>query len=85
MALVEKLAEDIVPEQKKSQMANINQFPDLKKVCTQEQMQKLSQIYSELYGYENKGQGNGQGKVHGKGHRYLYGQKKNSGSQKPAN
>lgn len=48
-------------------MANINLFPDLKKVCTPEQTQKLYPIYSELYGCENKGQGNGQGKVHGKG------------------
>ncbi len=74
--LVVKLADDIVTEQKKLQMTNIKQFLDLKKVCTPEQTQKLSQIYSELYGCENKGKGNGQGKGQGKGMRHRYGQEK---------
>ncbi|MEI8048427.1 MAG: hypothetical protein WCI92_13665, partial [Bacteroidota bacterium] len=72
---------DVVIEQKNLQAANIKQFLDLKKVCTPEQTQKLSQIYSELYGCENKGMGQGQGK----GMRHRYGQQKNSGSEKPAN
>jgi Spy/CpxP family protein refolding chaperone len=76
--LVAKLADDVVTEQKKLQMANIKQFLDLKKVCTPEQTQKLSQIYSELYGCENKGQGNGQGKGQGKGNRHRYGQQKDT-------
>lgn len=74
-AVVIKLADDIVTEQKKLQMANIKQFLDLKKVCTPEQTQKLSQIYSELYGCENKGQGRGKGNGQGKGFRHRYGQR----------
>ncbi len=84
-SLVAKLADDVVIEQKNLQAANIKQFLDLKKVCTPEQTQKLSQIYSELYGCENKGKGNGQGKGQGKGYRHRYGQQKNSGSEVPAN
>lgn len=75
--LVAKLAGDVVIEQKKLQMANIKQFLDLKKVCTPEQTQKLSQIYSELYGCEKKGQGKGQGK----GMRHRYGQQKDTPKQ----
>lgn len=70
----EKLADEVVAEQKKLQMANIKQFLDLKKVCTPEQTQTLSQIYSELYGCGNKGQGKGQGK----GYRHRYGQQKDT-------
>ncbi len=78
-SLVEKLAKDIDNEQNKLQMANIKQFLDLKKVCTPEQTQKLSQIYAEMYGCERKGQGNGNGMKH----RHRFGQKQ-SGSEKPA-
>jgi len=60
-SLVDKLADDLVTEQKKLQMANIKQFLDLKNVCTPEQTKKLSQIYSELYGCVNKGSGQGNG------------------------
>jgi Spy/CpxP family protein refolding chaperone len=74
--LVEKLANEIVTEQKQLQMANIKQFLDLKKVCTPEQTQKLSQIYSELYGCENKGKGQEQRNNNGGGHRHRYGQQK---------
>lgn len=74
--LVEKLSNDVVTEQKKLQMANIKQFLDLKKVCTPEQTQKLSQIYSELYGCENKGKGQEQRNSNGGGHRHRYGQQK---------
>ncbi len=74
--LVVKLADDIVIEQKKLQVANIKQFLDLKRVCTPEQTQKLSQIYSELYGCENKGMGRGKGNGQGKGNRHRYGQQK---------
>ncbi len=73
---VVKLADDIVIEQKKLQMANVKQFLDLKKVCTPEQTQKLSRIYSEMYGCENKGSGRGQGNGQGKGNRHRYGQQK---------
>jgi Spy/CpxP family protein refolding chaperone len=76
--LVAKLADEVVIEQKKLQMANIKQFLDLKKVCTPEQTQTLSQIYSELYGCENKGKGQGNGMRH----RYRYGQQKTD-SKKP--
>lgn len=48
-------------------MANIKQFLDLKKDCTVELTQKLSQIYSELYGCENKGMSLDQGVARGKG------------------
>ena len=72
--LVAKLADDVVLEQKKLQMANIKQFLDLKKVCTPEQTQKLSQIYSELYGCKNQGMGRGQGK----GMRHRHGQQKDT-------
>jgi len=78
ISLVAKLADDVVTEQKKLQMANIKQFLDLKKVCTPEQTQKLSQIYSELYGCEDKGQGKGQGRGQGKGNRHRYGQQKDT-------
>ena len=71
--LVVSLAEEVASEQKKLQLANIKQFLDLKKVCTPEQTKKLSQIYAELYGCENKGKGEGKGK--GKGFRHRYGQK----------
>lgn len=70
-----KLANEVVNEQKKLQMANIKQFLDLKKVCTSEQTQKLSQIYSELYGCQDKGKGQGNG--NGMKHRHRYGQQKN--------
>lgn len=81
--LVEKLTDEIVSEQKKLQMANIKQFLDLKKVCTPEQTQKLSQIYSELYGCVNKGKGQGNGK--GMRYRHRYGQQKqNPDSNRPA-
>ena len=73
-AVLIQLTNDIVNEQKKLQMANIKQFLDLKKVCTPEQTQKLSQIYAGLYGFEHKGKGNGQG--NGKGYRHRYGQQK---------
>ena len=76
--LVSKLADYVVTEQKKLQMANIKQFLDLKKVCTPEQKQKLSRIYSELYGCENKGGGLGQGNGQGKGYRHRYGQQNDS-------
>jgi Spy/CpxP family protein refolding chaperone len=76
MDQVEKLANEIVSEQKQLQMAHIKQFLDLKKVCTPEQTRKLSQIYSELYGCENKG--NGRGKGNGKGYRHRYGQQRDT-------
>ncbi len=68
---VDSLANHVVKEQKKLQMANIKQFIDLKKVCSPQQTQKLSQIYAELYGCENSCRNNGQGK--GMGHRHRYG------------
>lgn len=77
---VEKLVDEVVSEQKNLQMANVKQFLDLKKVCTPEQTYKLSQIYAELYGCENKGKGNGNGKGNskGKGYRHRYGQQQNA-------
>jgi Spy/CpxP family protein refolding chaperone len=54
-AVLTKLANDVVNEQKKLQMANIKQFLVLKKVCTPEQTLKLSQIYARLYGFEQTG------------------------------
>ena len=84
--LVDTLTNDIVTEQKKLQMANVKQFLELKKVCTPEQTQKLSQIYSELYGCNQQGKGRGQEKGNGKGHRHRYGQQKqNSDSNKYEN
>jgi Spy/CpxP family protein refolding chaperone len=71
--VVIKIANAIVNEQEKLQKANIKQFLDLKKVCTPEQTQKLSNIYAELYGCDNKGKGRGQG--NGNGYRHRYGQK----------
>jgi len=73
--LVVSLAEEVASEQKKLQLANIKQFLDLKKVCTPEQTKKLSQIYAELYGCENKSMGKGNGKGNAKGFRHRYGQK----------
>lgn len=73
--LVEVLVNDVANEQKKLQMANIKQFLDLKKVCTPEQTQKLSQIYAELYGCVNKEYGKGQGKGKGMKYRHRFGQK----------
>jgi Spy/CpxP family protein refolding chaperone len=78
MTQVEKIANEVVSEQKKLQDANIKQFLDLKKVCTAEQTQKLSQIYAELYGCGHRGQGNGNGKGQGKGMRHRYGQQQDS-------
>lgn len=74
-----KLVEDITNEQKNLQQANIKQFLDLKKLCTPEQTQKLSQIYSELYGCNNNGKGKGQGK--GMKHRYRHGQQKQENAE----
>jgi Spy/CpxP family protein refolding chaperone len=79
-AILTKLTEDIVIEQKKLQMANIKQFLDLKKVCTPEQTFKLAQIYAGLYGFEQSGKGQGKGMKY----RHRFGQQK-SGSGKPAN
>lgn len=80
-AALTKLTNDVVNEQKKLQMANIKQFLDLKKVCTPEQTQKLSQIYAGLYGFEQTGKGRGQGKGNGKGLRHRYGQQKPDSNQ----
>ncbi len=80
--ILAKLANDMVIEQKKLQMANIKQFLDLKKVCTHEQALKLAQIYAGLYGFEQYGKGQGQGK--GMKYRHRFGQQK-SGSGKPVN
>lgn len=77
--LVVKLAEEVLHEQKKLQMANIKQFIDLKKVCTPEQTQKLSQIYGELYGFDARGKGQGRG--NGYGYRHRYGQQKADSNQ----
>jgi len=76
-----KLVEDITNEQKNLQQANIKQFLDLKKVCTPEQTQKLSQIYSELYGCNNNGKGKGQGQGKGMKHRYRHGQQKQENTE----
>jgi Spy/CpxP family protein refolding chaperone len=80
-----QLTNNVVNEQKKLQMANIKQFLDLKKVCTPEQTQKLSQIYAGLYGFEQTGKGKGQGKGNGKGYRHRFGQQKGTVSEKQAN
>jgi Spy/CpxP family protein refolding chaperone len=77
-----KLASEMVIEQKKLQMANIQQFLDLKKICTPEQTLKLAQIYAGLYGFEQNGKGQGQGK--GMKYRHRFGQQK-PGSGKPVN
>jgi len=82
-AVVVKLTNEVLDEQKKLQVANIKQFLDLKKVCTPEQTQKLSQIYAELYGCEFKGQGRGQGNGNQMRHRHRYGQRQPD-SSKPA-
>ena len=75
-AVLIQLTNEVVNEQKKLQMANIKQFLELKKVCTPEQTQKLSQIYAGLYGFEQTGKGKGQGKGNGKGYRHRFGQQK---------
>ncbi len=69
-----KLTDIISAEQQKLQKANIQQFLDLKKICTPEQVNKLSQLYSELYGCSNNNKGNGQGNGKGMMHRYRHGQ-----------
>lgn len=56
------------------QESNIRQFLELKKVCTPSQVEKLSAIYSEFYGCENRGQGKGTGTGGGMRHRHRYGQ-----------
>ena len=71
---VAKLADIINAEQQKLQKANIQQFLDLKKICTPEQVNKLSQLYSELYGCSNNNKGKGQGSGNGMMHRYRHGQ-----------
>jgi Spy/CpxP family protein refolding chaperone len=70
--LVAKLVDEVGSEQKKLQQTNVKQFLDLKKVCTPEQTQKLSQIYAELYGCDRRGQGKGNG--NGMRYRHRYGQ-----------
>ncbi|MDO9255078.1 MAG: periplasmic heavy metal sensor [Bacteroidales bacterium] len=80
-AVLIQLTNDVVIEQKKLQLANIKQFLALKKVCTPEQTQKLSQIYAGLYGFEQTGKGKGQGKGNGKGYRHRYGQQKTDSNQ----
>ncbi len=77
---VSTLTEEVMMEQTKLQKANIHQFLDLKKVCTPEQTKKLSQIYSELYGYSDAGKGNGKGKGNGMGRRYRWGQQRQADS-----
>jgi Spy/CpxP family protein refolding chaperone len=67
------IANEIVTEQRNLQEANIRQFLDLKKVCTPEQTEKLSQIYAELYGCENTMKSPGKGK--GMRQRHRFGQK----------
>ncbi len=71
-AMLTKLTDDMVIEQKKLQLANIEQFLSLKKVCTPEQTLKLAQIYAGLYGFEQNGKGQGQGK--GMRYRHRFGQ-----------
>ena len=46
--------------QKTLQKAAIEQFSQLKQVCTAEQCRKLSSIYSEVYGCRKMGQGEGE-------------------------
>jgi len=78
--ILTKLANEMVIEQKKLQMANIKQFLDLKKVCTPEQTLKLAQIYAGLYGFDQGGKGQGKGMRY----RHRFGQQK-SGPGKPVN
>ena len=47
--------------QKTLQKAAIEQFRQLKQICTPEQCRKLSSIYSEVYGCSKMGQGRGEG------------------------
>jgi Spy/CpxP family protein refolding chaperone len=67
------LANQLTLLQMKIQRENIKQYGDLKRVCTPEQVQKLSALYRDLYGCPMK---NGQMK-----HRYRNGQG-NSGKSK---
>lgn len=73
-AVVSKFANQICQAQKRLQTVNIHQFIDLKKICTPEQTQKLSKIYSEMYGFGISGNGKGTG--NGKGYRHRWGQQR---------
>jgi Spy/CpxP family protein refolding chaperone len=72
--VVSEIANQISIDQKKLQTVNINQFLELKKVCTPAQTQKLSQIYYEMYRCSNPGNGRGNGDRNGMGRRYRLGQ-----------
>lgn len=73
-SVVSDLSNQISIAQKKLQSVNINQFLDLKKVCSPEQTKKLAQIYAEMYGFGNSENGKGRGKGNGMGHRHRWGQ-----------
>jgi hypothetical protein len=60
-AILSAYTEKIGELQKILQKASIEQFRQLKQICTAEQCRKLSSIYSEVYGCSKMSQGRGEG------------------------
>jgi Spy/CpxP family protein refolding chaperone len=70
--LLNASVEGICSLQKQMQKASVNQYMALKEICNPAQCQKLSALYFELYGCQDKCKGGGQGK--GMMHQYRRGQ-----------
>ena len=69
--LLNRLTSELSVLQKNIQQENIKQYMELKKVCNQEQAQRLSALYRDLYGCPMK--------TIGMLHQYRHGQGKNAG------
>jgi Spy/CpxP family protein refolding chaperone len=70
-SVLNEYEEEIAVLQKEMQKASVDQYLELKKICTPEQCERLSTLYRELYGTVDD-QGPGQGNRHrhrgGRGH-----------------
>jgi hypothetical protein len=69
--LLNRLTSELSILQKNIQQENIKQFMELKKICNQEQAQRLSALYRDLYGCPMK--------ANGMQHQYRHGQGKSKG------
>jgi hypothetical protein len=70
-ALLSDHARQISRLQEQMQMASINQYLDLKKICSPGQLKQLSTLYFDLYGCGGPGMGKGKGMMH----RYRWGKR----------
>ncbi len=70
--LISSSVEEICLLQEQMQKASVTQYMALKEICSPDQCQRLSALYSELYGCQGKCKG--MGKAKGMMHQYRRGQ-----------